>query len=375
MASDPAPRCTAWTGQHVARIAAAPRPCAPLIPPGWGQRPLPGHDLWDFWPVQTADGAVAAIAGGALWMALAAPAAGDPDDRHVHARIRLFHVVGGQWRDLGPALPDGLAPGSREWSGSAIIDADGRHVRLFFTAAGQAGEARPTWAQRLFWSRARLDDGPRLAGWQPPRPIVASDGDLYHPADQRDGAPGTIKAFRDPGYFRDPRDGVHYILFTASLGRSGSAWNGAIGLARASTADPDDWQLAPPILSADGLNNELERPHMLALAGRYYLFWSTQRRVFAAGGPDGPTGLYGMVGDSVAGPFVPLNGSGLVIANPDAAPDQAYSWLVTPDLAATSFIDRQAAGAQRRFGGMRAPRLQLAIDGTTTQLIATEMTD
>ena len=40
------------------------------------------------------------------------------------------------------------------------------------------------------------------------------------------GAIGTIKAFRDPAFFRDPADGCDYLLFTASLAASASAWNG-----------------------------------------------------------------------------------------------------------------------------------------------------
>lgn len=365
-------RPSAWTASHVAQIAPDAMPCAPLIAADWGDRPVPGLDLWDFWPVQAMDGQIASRGhglGGAWWMALAAPAAGDPAERHVQARIRLLWRHGGRFSDCGPLLPPGFGPGSREWSGSAIVESDGRHLRLFFTAAGAAGEPAPGWQQRLMWTRAALPDtGSRLTGWTMPQAIVASDGDLYHPADQRDGSPGTIKAFRDPGFFRDPADGRCYMLFTASLGRSASPWNGAIGLAQAADDRLSRWALRPPIISADGLNNELERPHMIAAGGQYYLFWSTQRQVFAPTGPAGPTGLYGMAGPSVHGPFTPLNGSGLVIANPPAAPRQAYSWLVTPDLVVSSFVD-ETPGNARRFGGVAAPMLQLALDGTATRLL------
>lgn len=376
-----APGASRWTADHIALTGAAPLPAAPVIPGDAGGRVLPGFDLWDFWPVQRADGSVAPIAGGSLWMALSAPALGDPVERHAVARIRLFHVTAEGWRDLGPLLPDGFGPGSREWSGSALLEGGGTAVRLFFTAAGRFGEARPSWEQRLVQTRATLDlslDGPRLTGWTPPQPIVETDRDLYHPADQAEGAAGEVKALRDPGFFRDPADGATWIFFTASLGRSASRWNGCIGVARALDSSLDRWERRSPIVSADGLNNELERPHMLQAGGRYYLFWSTQRSVFAPDGPSGPTGLYGMVGPTPTGPFVPVNGSGLIIANPPEAPAQAYSWLVSADWSVSSFTDYPGPGpaptgpiaARQRFGGGLAPTLHLAPEGTSVHLIA-----
>jgi levansucrase len=183
------------------------------------------------------------------------------------------------------------------------------------------------------------------------------------------GAIGTIKAFRDPAFFRDPADGAAYVFFAASLARSASFWNGAVGMARLM---PDgQWQRLPPLISADGLNNELERPHVIVHGGRYYLFWSTQQKVFADGGPTGPNGLYGMTSDSLDGPWRPINGTGLAFANPPGAPFQAYSWFVLPDLTVQSFADMTGiahvpvdpAEARHHFGGAPAPDLRLQIEG------------
>ena len=80
------------------------------------------------------------------------------------------------------------------------------------------------------------------------------------------------------------------------------------------------------------------------------------------------------------GPWEPLNGSGLVIQNPPSAPDQAYAWLVLPDLRAVSFLNYRTAygrdprhAAQREaraaFGGTVAPALQLTVDGATTSIV------
>ena len=106
---------------------------------------------------------------------------------------------------------------------------------------------------------------------------------------------------------------------------------------------PDGWRLMPPVLSADGLNNELERPHVVKHGQLHYLFWSTQRHVFNPEGLVGPTGLYGMVSERLGGGWRALNGSGLVFSNPAEAPAQAYSWLVLPDHSVASFVDHWGA--------------------------------
>ncbi len=360
-----------WSAAAVAGIADATVPATPLIDGATLEHPLPGFHLWDHWPVQEHDGTVAAIAGGALVMLLSASERDDPDERHAIARIRLMHRTASGWTDLGILLPQGPCPGSREWAGSAVVSADHRRLTLFYTVAGLFGENRISYAQRLFETEATLDvDGGdfTLGAWSTPVESVAADGAWYMRDMEGGGGIGTIKAFRDPAFFRDPADGHEYLLFTASLARSASAWNGAVGLARRTGAS---WSLLPPLLGADGVNNELERPHIVVRDGLYYLFWSTQRKVFADGGPSGPNGLYGMVADALFGPWRPLNGTGLVLANPRHAPFQAYSWLVLADLSVLSFVDltglehppRDAAEARAHFGGVPAPLLHLHVDG------------
>ena len=162
-------------------------------------------------------------------------------------------------------------------------------------------------------------------------------------------------------------------MFAASLAASTSPWNGAVGLARRTAGR---WVLCPPPITADGLNNELERPHIVHHAGRYYCFWSTQQKVFAQPGPAGPNGLYGMVAEAITGPWEPLNETGLVFANPAEAPIQAYSWQVLHDLSVISFVDRPGLGdepvdpatARRHFGGTPAQPVQLALDGPSARL-------
>lgn len=365
-----------WTAAHLSTLKTGHHDSAPLIQAADVIRIAPDLDIWDAWPIQDIDGAPSLLDGGeTLWMALGSPRFPDPDTRHGHARIHLLSHNAQGWTHLGPALDDGFSPGSREWSGSALLAPDRRSLTLFFTATGQRGEATMTFEQRLFRAEATLvqgDTGYQLTDWRALHEIILRDPDHYMASDAGSGAVGTIKAYRDPAYFRDPRDGRHHIFFAGSLAGSSSAFNGAVGWAVADDT-LKDWQIQPPLIRADTLNNELERPHAIFHHGLYYMFWSTQSHVFNPEGPVGPTGLYGMVSEQLSGPWRPLNGTGLVFANPASAPKQAYSWLVMPDLQVTSFIDAWGSSGsdehERRFGATFAPMLQLRLDGDAAGLV------
>ncbi|MEU8401606.1 glycoside hydrolase family 68 protein [Nonomuraea sp. NPDC048892] len=363
-----------WTSRHLDLLVESDATTAPAFDPKALPRILPGHDLWDLWPVQEEDGSTALIGGDEVWMALSAPALGHPEERHDQARIRLLARNDGGWKDLGNAFADDASPGSREWSGSAVRRPDGT-VSVFYTAAGRRGEARPTFRQSVVETRLRrFADGDAPAPYEEHREILRSDGLMYLPADEETGSAGNIRAFRDPGWFRDPADGRDYLLVAASI-----AWDdrftGAVALAAARAGA---WSLLPPLLVAQGVNHELERPHVVVHGSWYYLFFSTQRHSFHPA-DRAPTGLYGFAAPALTGPYRPLNGSGLVIQNPSGQPDQAYAWLVLPDLHVTGFANyrspdggelRHAAAEQARagFGGTAAPMLKLALDGLSTSV-------
>lgn len=360
-----------WTAAQVAGIARQRGWELPVLRRG-DVRPIrPGQVVWDMWQLADRRGATVVRGGRSFWFFLAAPRADDPDARHDVARIRLTTHGADGWRDYGPAFPDGWTPGSREWSGSAVLDDDGTMLTLFFTAAGRQGV--PTFEQRLFACTGRFaidGDRPRVDGWSRPWEVVAADERRYRPADQARAVAGRIKGFRDPGWFRDPADGREWLLFTGSAGWLDAVDDGVIGSAR---LEREGWRLGPPLVGAVGVNSELERPHVVAHGGRYYLFWSTQARRFAPAAAAGVTGLYGMVAERMDGPWRPLNGTGLVAGNPRAEPSQAYCWWVTADLEVASFVDlwdsggvepsRAAGPPGARFGGAPAPFFRLVLDG------------
>ena len=366
-----------WTPAHVAAIGDAANARAPIITRS--DRVLPRTDIWDHWPVIDREGRTVQFDDGPLVIALSAPVLPDPEARHAIARMRLMQKGKYGWRDFGYLFRDGFDPGSREWAGTAVLEPDGSTLSLYYTSVGVRGEAEPSFLQRLLLTKGRLtvdDDGARVMGWTTPVDLVVPDDHFYQADMAGGGAVGTIKAFRDPFPIIDPATGTEYLLFTASKpGLSSSPWNGLIGVARreGGVCTP-----LPPLVDAEGVNNELERPHIVRHEGRFYLFWSTQAKVFAEGGPHGPNGLYGLVSDNVLGPWRPLNGTGLVLANPVEAPFQAYSWLVLDDLTVWSFADlvglaqppRDVAEARHAFAGTPAPVVQLAIEDDISRIVA-----
>lgn len=337
-------------------------------------RPMSSHlDVWDAWPLADAHGNPVPWQGGELWFALAVPRADDPEQRHHLARIHHFHRTGDTFRHVAATFSDGFTPGAREWSGSARLDHG--TVTMFFTAAGEKGDLTLSYKQRLFSASAKwLDRHDPFGQWSTPTEMFTADGIIYRAADQNEGEPGKIKGFRDPSHFRDV-DGSEYILFTGSSAKNPGSHDGLVGLA--ALDEGGTYRLEEPLIDATQLNNELERPHIVEHAGLLYLFWSTQRGVFAEG-IQAPTGLYGAVAETLSGPWTLLNGSGLVLANPAESPTQAYSWWVLPDLSVASFVDYWAPkdhsvtelqSRRARFGGTFAPFLQIALKNDRSSLV------
>lgn len=373
----------AWRPEHLALIGPeAPNP-APVIAGDQVVPVAPSHDVWDLGPVRTRDGAVAVVGGAEVWIVISAPAEGHPGGRHDIARLRLLTRAQGAWTDQGPLFPDGASLGSREWAASGVYDPVAGRLEVLYTATGRRGDHRRPFEQRIVATAAPLvARGERLVvgPWDPHGVVLEADGRCYMRTDAADGEPGFIKAFRDPFPVVDPDDGAEWMLFTGSLADAATEFNGAVGIAR--RIDAGRWELHAPLITADGVNNELERPHLVSHDGRHYLFFSTQRRTFAPG-VSGPNGLYGFVADHLLGPYAPINGSGLVLRNPDREPLQAYSWLVLPDLSVASFVDSHslqgrtleeidAAGAEaarRHFGGTAAPFLRLSVEDGRVALV------
>jgi len=381
-----------WTREQAAGIERTPETTAPVFyPPATDQ--MPHLHIWDTWFLRERDGTLAEVDGYRVCFSLTAPSELLPGKRHDVAAIRAFYSADGrEWHDAGPVFADAL--GQRQWAGSALYD-DGE-VYLFYTAAGTDGAEELTYEQRIVGAsggRLDTDDGFALSGPWTHHELLSPDGERYEREAQ---SRAMIYTFRDPWFFEDPETGETWLLFEANSpvpegsdacggDASRQEFNGSVGIARSPTGDPLDWELEAPLLDAVGVNQELERPHVVYRDGLYYLFVSSHLHTF---GPElsGYDALYGFVADELRGEYVPLNGSGLVATNPANAPFQAYSWMAFPhdgEILVQSFfnyfdfagetLDEIAhlpeAEQLRRFGGTLAPTLRLAVSGVRTEII------
>ncbi|MCH8627041.1 glycoside hydrolase family 68 protein [Arsenicicoccus piscis] len=362
--------------------------------------------VWDTWPLTDAHGNTYSFKGWNVIFSLTAdPYAGYTfDDRHVNARISYWFRKASEpnkpWIYGGHVFGDRTPKTQAEWSGSARVFNNGQ-VKLFYTHLDFADRAKPDATIALSTGALRANaNGVWLTGFTKTTPLLKPDGTYYQTNDQN-----PYFSFRDPYTFEDPaHPGKTFMVFEGNtagkrgdyqcqrsdLGRSGEnpaqvTSAGAnyqmanIGLAVATNANLTKWKFLPPILSANCVNDQTERPQfVIKKVGniyKYYLFTISHAFTYAAG-LRGPDGVYGFVGNGIRSDFQPLNGGGLVLGNPtdlnltstdplqNGRQFQAYSHYVMPGGLVESFIDN----VEGRRGGTLAPTVKLRIGATTTSV-------
>ncbi|MGQ3722408.1 glycoside hydrolase family 68 protein [Natrialba aegyptia] len=384
---------SAWTREHANNIEPTDDLTAPVISEN-SDVISDDYWIWDTWPLRYRDGSIAKINGWQVVFSLTASKDLVPGARHNEATIRYFYSRNGHdWQEGGTALDDPL--GHHQWAGSAMYDRSEDQIYHFYTPTS----AEPEFRQRLALAKgATLETGPHgveVVGEQEHILIGKADGELYQTLEQsRDQ--GIVYAFRDPWYFQHPETGEDMVVFEGNTPTEGEnpddpqSYNGNVGVARATNDGLTEWELLPPNLEAIEVNQQLERPHYVFQNGKWYLFVLSHEFTFAPG-LQGPDALYGFVSDSLYGDYEPLNGSGLVIANPEEASFQGYSWLAMPqgnDALVESFenfrgLDDTSRGEisldevgylppeeqKELFGGTLAPSLKLQLNGTETRVV------
>ncbi len=352
------------------------------------------------------------------------------DDRHIHAKQGYFYrkagipaskrPKNGGWIYGGNVFPDGATASlfegqtythQAEWSGSTRIF-KGNKLRAFYTDLAfnrdsNGNDITPADA-RIAQSEGTIHankDRVWLTGFTKQHELLRPDGVRY-----QNGEQNPFYNFRDPFTFTDPaHPGKTFMVFEGNtavkrgartcneedlgyrpgdpnaekLGDvldSGATFQQAnVGLAVADNKSLTKWHFLDPILSANCVTDQTERPQIYLKDGKYYLFTISHRSTYAAG-IDGPDGVYAFVGKGVRSDYQPVNkGSGLALGNPTdlntpfGAPSnilpnenpnayQSYSHYVMPGGLVESFID--AIGTRR--GGSLAPTIRLKINGSTT---------
>ncbi|WP_247040776.1 glycoside hydrolase family 68 protein [Arthrobacter rhizosphaerae] len=321
------------------------------------------------------------------------------DQRHWNARIGYFFrktnadPAKDKWNYGGHIFADGASIGNTEWSGSTRL-MQGNHVNVFYTAttfydvaernAGGGGIAPDAAIAKALGNIHADKNGVTFDGFQHTK-LLEPDGKMYQNKAQNPGF-----AFRDPYTFEDPaHPGKTYMVFEGNTGGTRGEYkckeedlgykpgdphaenlnevnsDGAyyqtanVGLAVADNKDLTKWSFLPPILSANCVNDQTERPQIFIQneggKNKYYLFTISHQFTYAAG-VRGPDGVYGFVGDGIRSDYQPLNNSGLALGSPtdlnlpSESPEnptpqqngrqfQAYSHYVQPGGLVQSFID------------------------------------
>jgi levansucrase len=353
----------------------------PLVGPD-GQRIRATAD-WvarDPFPVINRHGTLARINGWYVVAALAAPRGTrfQAEFDYLASRDGVHWQEGGTLISTGP--PGGL--GDILFSGSAVYDAAQNKVFLFYTPVQGArpeewvpspsgrqmrqevavAEATPVATAREVLFTDYVQHGIRLR----------ADGQWYA-LPERANTESEVVGFRDPFLFHDPASGRDFLLFagnwgsdqTTGVGSTGDIRfpgagpskvdprlprnDGVIGWAVATDGTLTNWRLLPPLFGGIGVNEQLELPHLIYQGGRYYLFFTTHSRTFLEDLKfKHPDGLYGFVADAPQGPYRPLNGTGLALANRPEDTLQNYAWKATPigggDAVVLSYINRRDSG-------------------------------
>ncbi|MCR6097522.1 glycoside hydrolase family 68 protein [Salipaludibacillus agaradhaerens] len=387
-----------WTREQVDQIELDDSNTIPYTNIKELEKMTPDYHIWDSWPLTDRNGNVTEVNGWKVLFTLSAPSDVLPGKVHDIAKIQYFVSRDGKdWELGGELFPEEDSLGSREWAGSAMMDEDEGKIYAFYTATGRKGEENLTYEQRLAMSVGDVvadKNGVHFENWDEHSIILEPDGEDYQSYEQAMENGYSGYAFRDPQWFKDTKTGKEYILFEGNSGgrvsertcenedvpEGSEHFNGNIGIAEVVDGDFSDLKVHSPLLEANCVNDELERPHIIVKDDKYYLFTDTHINKYAPG-IEGPEGLYGFVSDTLFGGYEPLNGSGLVLANPPENPYQAYSWLVLPDLKVIAFaqfgdlngMDINEIGHKdpefqfEHWGGTMAPTLEIGIDGDRTE--------
>ncbi|MFP4498309.1 MAG: glycoside hydrolase family 68 protein [Vulcanimicrobiota bacterium] len=265
-----------------------------------------GRYLWDSWILKddTADPPCYRL------FHLDAPDNGDPESRHHIASVRQAVSTDlKNWKDLGPTLEPGKKgewDDKAIWTGNVYKKENGEYL-FFYTGRNE----RDDQIQRI--GLARSEDG---INWKKEeKPILEPDGRWY----ETDEPSPIYKAWRDPEIVKDEKSGKYLMYFTAKTKDGDEKYKGCIGLAQADNLE-GPYEALPPVL-APGKYAQMEVPQIIKRNDKVYLFFSSMEKDYnpewadKIGGPQ--CGLHAYVGDSLKGPFKPLNGDGVITGSKD----------------------------------------------------------
>lgn len=390
-------------------------------------------DIWDSWPVQdTKTGYVSNWNGYQLVIGMM----GEPNvnDNHIYL---LYNKYGdnnlANWKNAGPIFGYNANAVRQEWSGSATVNPDGS-IQLFYTRVDTSDNY--TNHQKLASATIYLDHDDKTGTVSinhvaNDHVIFEGDGYYYQTYKQwratNNGADNI--AMRDAHIIED-NDGNRYLVFEASTGLenyqglsqlynwqnyggsdkfnvnnffhllsnndmwSRASWaNAAIGILKLNNdiKNPQVSELYTPLLTAPMVSDEIERPDVVKLGDKYYLFAAT--RLNRGSNDDAWNAankavgdnvvMVGYVSDKLTGDYKPLNDSGVVLTAsvPANWRTATYSYYAIPveghpnQVLITSYITNRNEVAGKNMNSTWAPRFLVQINPDNTTMVLARMTN
>lgn len=388
-------------------------------------------DVWDSWPVQDVrTGQVANWNGYQLVIAMM----GVPNQNDNHIYL-LYNKYGdnelSHWKNAGAIFGYNATALSQEWSGSAVLNSD-NSIQLFYTKVDTSDNN--TNHQKIASATLYLnnnDGNVSIAQVANDHVVFEGDGYYYQTYEQwratNKGADNI--AMRDAHVIED-ENGDRYLVFEASTGlenyqgddqiynwvnyggndafnihslfqilsnsdiKSRATWaNAAIGILKLNNDEknPQVAQVYSPLLSAPMVSDEIERPNVVKLGDKYYLFAATRlnrgsnddawmKANYAVGDN---VAMIGYVADSLTGTYKPLNESGVVLTAsvPANWRTATYSYYAVPvagkdnQLLVTSYITNRNEVAGKGMDSTWAPSFLLQINPDNTTTVLAKMTN
>lgn len=384
-------------------------------------------DVWDSWPVQDAKtGHIVNWNGYQLVIAMM----GLPyeNDQHIYL---LYNKYGdnnfANWKNAGSIFGYGLSPLTQQWSGSATVNSDGT-IQLYYTHVDTSDQSNH---QQLATATLRLaveSNDVVIKSVTNNRVLTPNGGDGYFYQSYAQWTQGDRGfdniAMRDPHIIEDEK-GDRYLVFEASTGmqnyqgedqiynwnnyggdarytvkslfsllenegmyKKAAHSNAAIGIVRLAGSEKRPYiaQYYTPLISSPMVSDELERPNVVKLGEKYYLFTTTRLThasnhhiLHAANQAVGDNVLMlGYVSDSLLSGYKPLNGSGVVLTATVPADwrTATYSYYAVPVeghqdlLLVTSYMSNRSevAGAGKNSTMSPSFLIQVLADGQTRVL-------
>jgi glucan-binding YG repeat protein len=344
-------------------------------------------DIWDSWPVQDPETGYVQNWNG-YQLAVAMMGIPHKSDSHLYL---LYNKYGdnnfANWKVAGSIFGYNNDPKTGQWSGSAMLNADGS-IQLFY-ANVLAQESNNQRVATITVNIGENADGVYIKNTENDHILFIGDGTVYQNYEQwknSENRGANNPQMRDGHVFKDS-DGTYYLAFEAATGDLGDDpegadnlydWsryggnaaynvselfkllnstdmntraavsNSAIGLLKLDMSDPKNPKVATeengkqvlykPLVKTVLSGDEIERPDLVKLNGKYYLF--VDARVNHASDTDfavqtniavgDNVTMLGFVSDKVDGDYIPLNGDGLVLGAsvPSTWRTATYSYYV-----------------------------------------------